>query len=79
MDGDSNFSAWKARVVLFLKESELWDIVESTVANPVTIPSDAIAKATYEKNNIKAQWILLYTIKDQVIPHIIWKHNVYDM
>ena len=79
MDGASNFSAWKTRVVLFLKETELWDIVESTVANPVTIPSDATTKVAYEKKNIKAQRIILDAIKDHIIPHISGKSNAYEM
>ena len=70
MDGASKFNAWKARVVLFLKESELWGIVESTDTNPITIPTDATAKVAYEKKNIKAQQILLDAIKDHVIPRI---------
>jgi hypothetical protein len=32
--GASNWSPWKARIVLFLEEGELWDIVE----NPVVLP-----------------------------------------
>ena len=44
LDGDSNFSAWKAMVVLFLKESELWDIVESTFASSIIIPTDSMTK-----------------------------------
>ena len=79
MDEASNFSAWKTRVALFLKESEQWDIVESTNTNLVTIPIDATTKVAYEKKNIKAQRILFDVIKDHVIPHITRKHNVYEM
>ena len=57
----------------------MWDIVESTVANPVTIPSNATIKATYEKKNNKDQRILLDAIKDHVIPHISRKSNAYEM
>ena len=79
MDGVSNFSSWKDGIVLLLKESELWDIVESAVAKPMTMPTDATTKATYEKKNIKAQRILLDAIKDHVIPHVTGKDNVYSM
>ena len=48
--------------MLFLKESELWGIVESTDTNPITIPTDATTKVAYEKKNIKAQQILLDAI-----------------
>ena len=79
LDGASNFSAWKARVVLFLKESELWDIVESTDTNRIAIPTDATTKDAYEKKSIKAQQILLDAIRYDVIPHITGKSNAYEM
>ena len=65
--------------MLFLKESELWGIVESIVTNPVTIPSDATTNEAYEKKSINAQRILLDAIKDHVIPHISKKSNAYEM
>lgn len=37
MEGASNFSPWKERIVLLLEEHELWDIVEKTA----TVPTDA--------------------------------------
>ena len=79
LDGASNFSAWKVRVVLLLKENKLWDIVESTTTKLVTVPTDATTKVAYDKKNIKARRILLDAIKDHVIPHITWKENVYEM
>ena len=79
LDGASNFSAWKARVVLFLNESELWDIVESTDASLVPIPTDATTKDAYEKKIIKAQQILLDAIKDRIIPTRFKKSNAYEM
>ena len=38
LDGARNFSPWKARIVLILQDSELWDIVNSTTANPMLFP-----------------------------------------
>ena len=78
-DGASNFSAWKARVVLFLKESDLWDILESTNENPITIPTNSMTNTSYEKNSIKDQRILLDSIKYHAIPHISGKINAYEM
>ena len=50
-------------ILLLLQECELWDIVESTTTNPVTVPTDATTKETYEKKNIKAKRIMLDAIK----------------
>ena len=76
LDGDLNFSAWNAKIVLLLKEVELWDIVESTTVKPITVLTNATANTTYDKKNIKAQRILLDAIKDHVIPHITRKDYV---
>ena len=43
LDGESNFSPWKERIVLLLEESELWDIVEKSI----TIPDKTIDAAGY--------------------------------
>ena len=51
--GASKFSAWKTKFVMFLKESELWDIVENIDTNPVIFPTDAMEKVKYDKKNIK--------------------------
>ena len=72
-DGAVNFTPWKARIVLILQENELWDIVNSIVAHPVTIPTIAADKAEFEKHNIKAKRIILDAIKYRVIPHIYGK------
>ena len=52
LDGAVNFSPWKARIVLILQENELWDIVDSTSANPVTVPTVAADKAIFDKHDI---------------------------
>ena len=54
LDGAINFSSWKARLVLILQDIELWDIVNNTTTNPMVIPTDLVAKATFDKRDIKA-------------------------
>jgi hypothetical protein len=79
LDGAANFSSWKERIVLLLQECELWDIVENSQTNPVTVPTDATLLAAYTKKNIKAKRIILDAIKDHVIPHVTGKTNAYEM
>jgi hypothetical protein len=79
LDGAANFSSWKERIVLLLQECELWDIVENSQTNPVTVPTDATLLAAYTKKNIKAKRIILDAIKDHVIPHVTGKSNAYEM
>jgi hypothetical protein len=40
LDGAANFSSWKERIVFVLQECELWDIVENSQMNLVTVPTD---------------------------------------
>ena len=37
LDGDTNFSPWKARISLILEENELWDIKSCTEALKVVL------------------------------------------
>ena len=79
LDGAVNLSPWKARIVLNLQDSELWDIVNSTTANPVHVPAKTIAKAVFDKRDIKAKRILLDAIKGHVIQHISVKDHAHQM
>jgi hypothetical protein len=66
-------------MILLLWESDLWDIVENSTINTVTVPTDATILATYTKKSIKAKRIILDAIKDHLIPHLIGKTNAYEM
>ena len=79
LDGVGNFSPWKARIVLILQDSELSDIVKNTTANLVIVPADAMARAAFDKMDIKPKRILIDAIKDHVIPHISSKDHAHQM
>ena len=49
LDGAVNFSPWKDMIVLILQENELCEIVNNIVAHPVTIPTVAAHKVTFDK------------------------------
>ena len=55
IDGAINFSLWKARIVLILQENELLDIVNSTHAHPITVPTIAADKTVFDKKSIKVK------------------------
>lgn len=48
-DGGGNWTPWKARIMLLLEESELWEIVE----NVVTLHIDATQLVEFKKKNVK--------------------------
>ena len=79
LDGDTNFSPWKARISLILEENELWDIVHNTTTNPVVVPTDATDKATFMKRDVRARTIILDAVKDHVIPHISANDHAFQM
>lgn len=68
-DGGGNWTPWKARIVLLLEESELWEIVK----NEITVPIVATQFAEFKKKNVKAKRISLDSVKDHIIPHVSGK------
>ena len=70
LEGAINFIPWKARIILLFKENDLWDVVESTVAKPVVVPTVAADLTAFNKKDVKAMRIILDAIKDHVVPHV---------
>ena len=81
-DGSGNFVSWKARIVLLLRENELWDeTINNTIPHPIVIPSattDAVAHAAFNKD-IKSMRIILDVVKDHVIPLISGKNHAHEI
>ena len=75
LDGQSNFGAWKERIINVLDEAEVWDIVEKTVV----IPTDATQLATYKNKCAKAKRLILDGVKDHVIPHVRGKDHAFEV
>ena len=66
--GTNNFLAWKKRIDLLLKENELLEHVEGNITIPAKEQTQALAK--YNKDETKAQRILIESIKDSLIPYV---------
>ena len=66
--GSSNFSAWKKRTDLSLIEDEVMDCIEGSTIQPPK--EDAPSHAKYMKGEIRAQRILIESIKDSLIPYV---------
>ena len=80
LDGAANFVSWKARILLVLRENELWEeVVKNTTTNSIAIPAaiDAVAYLAFNKKDIKAMKIILDAVKDHVIPHISAKDHAH--
>ena len=81
-DGAGNFVPWKARLVLILEENELWEeVVHITTTVLIVVPPsiDAATFTAFNKKDIKARRIILDSVKDHLIPHILSKTRAYQM
>jgi hypothetical protein len=73
----SNWSPWKARMVLVLEDLELWDIVEVVFPHiPITAP---ILVAEFRRKNNKSKRIICDVVRDHIIPHLTGKNCAYEM
>jgi hypothetical protein len=75
LEGETNFWAWKARVILLLEENDLKEYVEGVVRSPI----DPQEMETHKKKEVKAKRVLLDSIKDHLIPHIVEKKYAKEM
>ena len=66
LDGATNFNSWKSRLLITLEESDLMKFVEEVVPKP----EYALEKSQWKKNDAKARKIIIYSVKDHLIPHI---------
>ena len=79
LDGILNFSPWKERIKLLLREMELWHIVYGTQAKPVVVPTTAAELAEYERCNITTMRVILDAVKDHIVPHVSRKDHAFEM
>jgi hypothetical protein len=75
--GAKNWSPWKAKIIFFLEDLELWDIVEAIVlVPPATTP---VLLAEFRKRNNKAKRTICDAVRDHIIPHFTGKDYAYKM
>jgi hypothetical protein len=65
----SNFTPWKCRLKMLREEIDLWSIVKEKAI----VPIDLQQLAQYEKEVAKVKRIILDSMKDHLIPHIVGK------
>ena len=75
LDGASNFVVWKARILSILDRHHIKGFALRTMA----IPVDPVANDRYEEAMAKAKCIILYGVKDHVVPHIVEKEMAKEM
>lgn len=66
--GTLNYLAWKKRIDLILIENEVIEYVKGSITKPPQEQSQALSK--YMKGEVRAQRILIESIKDSLIPYV---------
>ena len=79
LDGQSNYSAWRERIQSIFEEAEVWGIMVHTAQHPVTVSTDVVQLAEFNKKNVKGKRLILDGIKDHVIPHVRGKRYSHEM
>ena len=64
LEGADKFWAWKYRISLVLEENEL----DSYIQEEVPVPEGDEAKALHKKRLVMEKRIIVYSIKDHLIP-----------
>jgi hypothetical protein len=63
------FSSWNCQLHLLLEDMDLWEIVEGAIVAPI----DATLLATHKKSVALMKRILINSVKEHLIPHIMGK------
>ena len=75
LDGVSNYGSWKPRVLMTLEENDVKDFALTTVP----VPDVAIQQAAWRKSDVKAQKILMDSVKSHLISVIAKKETTKEM
>jgi hypothetical protein len=75
LDGSSKFSSWKSRLHITLEESDLLRLIERTL--PTTTIDEE--KDEWKAYNVKARKIIIYLVRDHLLPHISTLKTNYQM
>jgi hypothetical protein len=75
LQGAQNFSIWKEGVTMILDVNDVLEHVD----DKASAPTDATLLVVWKKGEAKAKSILLYVVKDHIIPHLIVKNSAKEM
>jgi hypothetical protein len=75
LDGSSNFSSWNSRLQITLEEDDLLSLIEKTL--PATTTDEE--KVDWKEDNAKVRKIIIYSVRDHLLPHISTLKTTYEM
>jgi hypothetical protein len=74
-DGSSNFSSWKSKLQITLEESDLLSLIEKTLSQTTTDEE----KVDWKVDDVKARKIIIYLVRDHLLPRIATLKTTYEM
>jgi hypothetical protein len=75
LDGASNFSPWKSKLLVTLEEDDLLDVTTKTLPDTAT----DVEKKIRKEEDVKARKIIIYSVRDHLLPRIANLKTTYDM
>jgi hypothetical protein len=75
LDGARNFSPWKSKLLVTLEEDDLLDVITKTL--PATTTD--IEKKIRKEEDVKARKIIIYSLRDHLLPRISNLKTTYDI
>jgi hypothetical protein len=75
LDGASNFSPWKSKLLVTLEEEDLLDATTKTLPDTTTDMEKKIRK----EDDVRARKIIIYSVRDHLLPRIANLKTTYDM
>jgi hypothetical protein len=75
LDGSSNFSSWKSRLQVSLEDENLLWVIQKDLPE-TTIDEE---KEERKEDDVKARKIIIYSVRDHLMPHIANMKTTYEM
>jgi hypothetical protein len=75
LDGSSNFSSWKSRLQVTLEEDDLLSVIQKTLPETTTDEEKEIRR----EEDVKARKIIIYSVRDHLLPRISNLKTTYEM
>jgi hypothetical protein len=75
LDGASNFSPWKSKLLVTLEEEDLLDATTKTLPETTT----DLEKKVRKEDDVRARKIIIYSVRDHLLPQIANLKTTYDM
>lgn len=77
--GPKQWTNWKFQIQIILKSQDLWNVVSKKELRPKADESNQKLVAAYDKKDISAQRILVTTLGEQPLSHIVTCNSASEM